>query len=92
MISGDFTDKGCTEGFEKAFEFASGLRQEFDLSAERCIFVPGNHDVCDLVEAYGWRSKSDGLKEGEWVQRGNIFLVRNAEKYPLRGKPEIKVL
>jgi hypothetical protein len=41
VISGDFTDRGSIEGFEKAYEFVSGLCQEFDLSAERCIFVPG---------------------------------------------------
>ena len=87
IISGDFTEKGCTEGFEKAYEFVSGLTQEFGLSAERCIFVPGNHDVPDLREAYEWRDKPDGLKLGEWVKQGDIFLARNAEKYPLRLKP-----
>jgi small GTP-binding protein len=86
VISGDFTDKGGIEGFEKAYEFVSGLTREFELSAERCIFVPGNHDVCDLREAYDWREKADGLKEGEWVKQGEIVLARNAEKYPLRFK------
>jgi GTPase SAR1 family protein len=87
VISGDFTDRGCLEGFEKAYEFASGLTQEFGLSAERCIFVPGNHDVCDLQQAYDWREKSNGLKEDEWVRQGDVILVRNAEWYPLRFKP-----
>lgn len=86
VISGDFTDKGNKEGFEKAYEFVSGLTQEFGLSAERCIFVPGNHDVCDLREAYDWRDKSDGLKGGEWVKQGDVILARNEEKYPLRLK------
>ena len=49
VISGDFTEKGCVEGFEKAYEFVSGLTQAFELSAERCIFVPGNHDVRDMA-------------------------------------------
>jgi hypothetical protein len=87
VISGDFTDKGSVEGFEKAYEFVSGLTQEFGLSAERCIFVPGNHDVADLQEAYEWRKKADGLKDGEWVKQGDIILARNAAKYPLRFKP-----
>ncbi|HPO15898.1 MAG TPA: metallophosphoesterase [Candidatus Hydrogenedentes bacterium] len=87
VVSGDFTNKGCTEGFEKAYEFVSGLTQEFGLSAERCIFVPGNHDTVDLQEAYDWRDTKDGLKEGEWVAQGDIVLVRNASKYPLRFKP-----
>jgi hypothetical protein len=33
--------EGCAEGFEKAFEFVSGLTQESGLSAERSIFVHG---------------------------------------------------
>ena len=76
VVSGDFTDKGNAAGFEKAFEFISRLTREFALSAERCVFVPGNHDVVDLPEAYEWRNRSDGLKDGEWVKQGNIFLVR----------------
>ena len=87
VISGDFTDKGCVDGFEKAYEFVSGLTHAFGLSAERCIFVPGNHDVCDLHESYDWRDKPDGLKEGEWVKQGDIILARNPEKYQLRLKP-----
>jgi WD40 repeat protein/GTPase SAR1 family protein len=87
VISGDFTDKGNSEGFEKAYEFVSGLTEEFGLSAERCIFVPGNHDVVDFQEAYEWRKKADGLKDGEWVKQGDIILARNAAKYPLRFKP-----
>jgi hypothetical protein len=86
VISGDFTDKGCLDGFEKAYEFVSGLTQAFGLSAERCIFVPGNHDLSDLREAYDWRDKPDGLKDGEWVKQGDIILARNPEKYPLRLK------
>jgi hypothetical protein len=87
VISGDFTDRGSTDGFEKAYEFVSGLTQEFGLSAERCVFVPGNHDVVDLQEAYEWRTKADGLKDGEWVKKDDIILARNAAKYPLRFKP-----
>jgi hypothetical protein len=85
-ITGDFTDKGGAEGFEKAYEFVSGLTKSFGLSAERCIFVPGNHDVRDLQEAYDWRDSSDGLNDGEWVKQGEIFLARNVGKYPLRFK------
>ncbi len=86
VVSGDFTDRGAVEGFEKAYEFVSGLCQQFGLSAERCVFVPGNHDVRDLNEMYEWRPKADGLKDGEWVRQGEIILTRNAEKYPLRFK------
>ncbi len=86
VISGDFTDKGSVEGFEKAYEFVSGLTRDFGLSAERCIFVPGNHDVRDLREAYEWRENSKGLRDDEWVKQGDVVLARNPEKYPLRFK------
>jgi WD40 repeat protein len=87
VISGDFTDRGRSEGFDKAYEFISALTKEFDLSAERCVFVPGNHDVRDLRETYDWRESAVGLKDGEWVKQGDIVLVRNPEKYQLRFKP-----
>lgn len=87
VISGDFTDRGSAEGFDRAYEFVSGLTQEFGLSAERGVFVPGNHDVIDPVDAYARRRDSVGLKEGEWVQEGRIILARDPLKYPLRFKP-----
>ena len=86
IISGDFTDKGCMEGFEKALEFVSGLTHDFGLSAERCILIPGNHDTYDFREAYEWRESASGLKDGDWVKQGDIVLLRNPEKYPLRFK------
>jgi hypothetical protein len=86
VVSGDFTDKGCPEGFKKAHAFLSGLTQAFALSAERCILVPGNHDVADLREAYDWRENERGLEAGSWVQQGAIILARNAAKYAERFK------
>ena len=45
VVSGDFTDKHKPEGFKKALAFLSGLQKETNVSPERFIFVPGNHDV-----------------------------------------------
>jgi hypothetical protein len=87
VISGDFTDKGRVEGFEKAYEFVSGLTREFKLSAERCIFVPGNHDAVDRLDAYTRRKDASGLKPGEWLQQGELIMGRDPEKYQLRFKP-----
>ena len=87
VISGDFTDKGGTEGFEKAYEFVSGLTRDFALSAERCIFVPGNHDVVDRLDAYARRKDASGLKPGEWFQEGPLVMARDPGKYSLRFKP-----
>jgi hypothetical protein len=76
VISGDFTDRGFAEGFERAYEFVSGLTREFGLSAERCVFVPGNHDLKDMRDAFETRCGADG----------QTVTVRS-DKYPLRFKP-----
>jgi small GTP-binding protein len=87
VVSGDFTDKGCAEGFEKAYDFLSKLSAAFGLSAERCILVPGNHDVAEPLDAYARRKDSKGLREGEWIAQGSLVMARDPEKYPLRFKP-----
>jgi GTPase SAR1 family protein len=60
VISGDMTDKGSDTGFEKARHFVETLVKELGLSVERCIFVPGNHDVQDRADAYEEREAEDG--------------------------------
>ena len=86
VVSGDVTDRGNLEGFEKAHDFLSELTKAFALSAERCILVPGNHDVTDPIGAYVPISDGRGLAEGEWVQQGMGILVRDPERSPLRFK------
>ena len=87
VVSGDLTDKGCPEGFAKAYEFLSGLAQRFALSAERCILVPGNHDLAEPLDAYARRKDSNGLRADEWIDRAGVILARDRDKYPLRFKP-----
>ena len=87
VISGDFTDRGNTTGFEKAYEFVSRLTSDFGLNAQRCVFVPGNHDVVETLDAYTRRRDTEGLRDGEWVQEGKLILARDPEKYPQRFKP-----
>jgi WD40 repeat protein len=87
VVSGDFTDKGCAEGFEKAYEFVSELSKAFGLSAERCILVPGNHDLAEPLEAYPRRKDKMGLRDDDWIERGGLIMVRDPEQYPLRFKP-----
>jgi GTPase SAR1 family protein len=60
VISGDFTNKGSIEGFERAYEFVAGLTSTFDISAERCVFVPGNHDLKDIEDAFETRESASG--------------------------------
>ncbi|HKS43366.1 MAG TPA: metallophosphoesterase, partial [Blastocatellia bacterium] len=91
VISGDITDKGNEEGFEKAREFVSLLNEELRVSAERCIFVPGNHDVQDMEEVYDWHLSEAKAKKAypddqHWHREGNVIFVPNKDKYPLRLK------
>ncbi|WP_437842260.1 metallophosphoesterase [Sorangium sp. So ce1153] len=86
VISGDFTDKGTPEGHERAYEFVSSLTSDFGISAERCIFVPGNHDVRDMLSAYEIRDSIADLRDDEYVKQGDIYLVPHPEKYLLRLK------
>jgi small GTP-binding protein len=84
VISGDVTDKGNAEGFANAHEFVSLLIRNFGLSAERCILVPGNHDVQRLQSSYDWAPSVDGKAPGTWIKKDDIFLIRNDEHHPLR--------
>jgi small GTP-binding protein len=84
VISGDMTDKGKAPGLENARQFVSALIESFGLSSERCILVPGNHDVQDRDDYYQWSMDVDGLDPKQWVRQGDIYLVRDKDKYPLR--------
>ena len=84
VISGDMTDKGSDEGFDKAREFVELLIEELGLSFQRCIFVPGNHDVQDRRESYDWQDSVAGVAADEWVKKDDVYLVRNAKEYPNR--------
>lgn len=83
VISGDMTDKGQEEGFARALDFVECLFEEFDLSAGRCILVPGNHDVQYLEDSYSWARSVKELEPQHYVKQGNVYLVRT-EKYPDR--------
>ncbi|WP_232068331.1 metallophosphoesterase [Gemmata obscuriglobus] len=87
VVSGDFVDKGAGVAFHPAREFVSALRERLGISIERVVLVPGNHDVVDDDAFYEWRSKKDGLKEGEYTPKGDGFLTRNSKTWPKRFKP-----
>lgn len=55
---------------------------------ERCLVVPGNHDVQDLEEAYDYsRTLPDGLPDGHAQKEGRGYLIRNATEHRKRLKP-----
>ena len=88
VISGDITNHAKADEFEIAFEFISGIIRDFSLSAERCLIVPGNHDI-DWDECiYDWRAKRQvnvkSTEDKDFVEQGSGYLVRNMQKYPQR--------
>lgn len=91
VISGDVTDRGSIPGFEQARQFVSALIDEFRLSAQRCIVVPGNHDALDFEDSYRWfvneemalRFESD---EERWHREGSVIFARDPGSYRLRFK------
>ena len=88
VISGDMSSTAAPEEFGRAHQFISGLIKTFDLTAERCILVPGNHDQFWDPEVYPWKSKrlvdESELKDGTYVEQGEGYLIRDDEKYPSR--------
>src|SRR5262249_44207994 len=77
-------------GFERAREFVSLLVEEFRLSAQRCVFVPGNHDVQDLESSFDWYGSTEKARKVEpdetrWHREGSLILLPTAD-YPLRLK------
>jgi small GTP-binding protein len=88
VISGDITNRASPQEFEKAREFVSGLIEHFGLTAERCILVPGNHDLDWNTEVYDWQKKrlvdKSRLVTGRYHEAGEGYLIRNEAKYPER--------
>lgn len=89
VISGDITNRADPAEFKKALEFVSALRERFGLTAERCIIVPGNHDLDWKARGtYEWHSQHDvnvkALPAGGYKQQGDGYLVRVDAKYPER--------
>ncbi len=89
VISGDITNRATPAEFEKAREFVSRLIEKFGLTAERCIIVPGNHDLDWETEVYTWKKKRQvderALEPGTFHKEGEVYAIRN-EKYPERFK------
>jgi WD40 repeat protein/GTPase SAR1 family protein/3',5'-cyclic AMP phosphodiesterase CpdA len=88
VLSGDITNRAAPGEFEKAREFVSELIKEFGLTSERCVIVPGNHDLDWNNEGYDWKPKRQvdvqRLKPGSWCEQGAGYLVRDEARYPER--------
>lgn len=89
VISGDITNRATPEEFERAREFVSQLIAKFGVTAERCIIVPGNHDLNWDAEVYTptkKRNLKEQLVEGRYHREGDLYLIRHESRYPERFK------
>jgi serine/threonine protein kinase/nucleoside phosphorylase len=90
VISGDITNRAAPQEFEKAREFVSALIERFGLTSERCILVPGNHDLDWDTEVYArWKKRqvdTSKLVPGTYKEDGDGYYVRDEAKYPERFK------
>jgi small GTP-binding protein len=88
VLSGDLTNRATPEEFDKVYQLISRLIECFELSAERCLIVPGNHDLSWDEHVYEWQPKrrfaEATQKPGSFTQQGDGYLLRNDAKYPQR--------
>jgi len=90
VISGDLTNRGAYEEFERVHDFLSDLVKEMKLTAERTIIVPGNHDLSWDEEVYEWMQERkvdlSKLPPDSCVKQGKGYLVRDDALYSTRFK------
>jgi Icc-related predicted phosphoesterase len=89
VVSGDLTDRALPNEFEAVHQFLSQLIQGTKLSVERCIVVPGNHDLSwsdppPYNFQYADAVKRQSIPAAHLVAKGDGYLVRDPIKYPER--------
>lgn len=86
VVSGDLTNRASPEEFEAARRFVAQLLERCKLTAERCIVVPGNHDLSWDTPAYDWvpRRQVGATSPVTHIPQGAGYLVRNERSYPER--------
>jgi small GTP-binding protein len=88
VISGDLTNRATAEEFDRVHSFISLLIKSLELSAARCVIVPGNHDLNWNEPVYSWQQKrkvdASKLEQGSYVEQGEGYLIRDEDRYPKR--------
>ena len=86
VVSGDLADRCSEAGFEQAVSFLLRLVKELNLSTDRMIVVPGNHDYDQNVEVYSVEKsqpRNSPFFEGDVMGKKRYF-VQDPETYPKR--------
>jgi hypothetical protein len=85
VITGDFSDRCRSEGLGCALRFTRGLLDRLQVPVERCIVVPGNHDVDCSRKVYSWHYPHEvddsTLNPGEIVKESRVILLREKDRY-----------
>lgn len=89
ILSGDVANYSTEQEYQAAEQFIGLLREEFDMSQQALVIVPGNHDLnWDLAtQAYTPKRRGDcgaTLKDGAFFEEGNLVEVRDDTGYRRR--------
>ncbi|HSR98407.1 MAG TPA: metallophosphoesterase [Kofleriaceae bacterium] len=86
VVSGDLTNRATPEEFAAARSFLVRLLDRCKLTAERCVVVPGNHDLSWDAPAYSWQPRRHVpvVDPAQHVAQGNGFLIRDERGYAER--------
>ena len=82
IVSGDLVHQG--QGFEKAYEFLTTLREKSGLSAERFLIVPGNHDLQRKAGRYFSSDKPKNENDQRFYKSGEDWWERDEATYAKR--------
>ena len=79
ILSGDIANHATAEEYQAASEFLLTIKQEFRLSPQQIIIVPGNHDASwtKAREAYTPMRRKDykgTLEEGQFIDGGETYV------------------
>lgn len=89
VISGDLINSAGTVKFQNALDFIRKLLKVFHLNDDRCIIVPGNHDLHwdkpGIYDAKFHKSVDlDRIKEGSYIIQDKTIQIRNEDNYNTR--------
>ncbi len=85
VITGDITEHAMPEEFRIGDRFVRELLRRLELKTERCMILPGNHDVDWSRAVYQWRFKQPMKSlDGKKADACRGFLERDDETYAMR--------
>jgi 3',5'-cyclic AMP phosphodiesterase CpdA len=89
ILSGDIANYSTPDEYNAAEQFLHKFCQQFPLTPEQIILVPGNHDINweQAENAYRIERRKNykgELREGCYIDRGDIIEVRDEQDYKNR--------